>query len=123
MRLVRDEQVGAEFVEHLGDQRLWRGHPDDVLAGRADLGLEILLAGGSLREREDRRDRERLLRGQRARRQRGQQQREAADFRVYGRAARAANASADLDLLRAWQAQTGFEDRRSEDWLRRSSVP
>lgn len=47
-----------------------------------------------------------------------QQQRETADFRVYGRAARAANASADLDLLRAWQAQTGFEDRRSDAWLR-----
>jgi len=51
-----------------------------------------------------------------------QQQREAADFRVYGRAARAANASADLDLLRAWQAQTGFEDRRSDAWLRPSGA-
>ncbi len=52
-----------------------------------------------------------------------QNQRETADFRVYGRAALAANASADLDLLRAWQAQTGFEDRRSEAWLRTSGAP
>lgn len=52
-----------------------------------------------------------------------QQQRETADLRIYARAALAANAVADLALLRAWQAQTGFEDRRSEDWLRRSSAP
>lgn len=52
-----------------------------------------------------------------------QQQRETADFRIYGRAARAANAVADLNLLRAWQAQTGFEDRRSDVWLSQSRAP
>jgi len=52
-----------------------------------------------------------------------QQQRETADLRIYARAAIAARADADLALLRAWQSQTGFEDRRSEGWLRRSSAP
>ena len=43
-------------VEHLVDQRLRRRHPDDVLAGLADLGFELLrrfLCGCRLRVRAD----------------------------------------------------------------------
>lgn len=46
-----------------------------------------------------------------------QNQRESADFRIYAQSALAAHAVADLQVLRDWQAKTGFEDRRAVVWL------
>lgn len=39
-----------------------------------------------------------------------QNQRETADFRIYARAARAANSASDAKILRDWLSSTGFED-------------
>lgn len=115
MRLARAEQPTrpAEFKLHHAEllrrlaafrQRGEVGHERE----QAMLYLDVLLDPGNA-----------LLLARRN----WQQQRETADLRIYARAALAAKATADLALLRAWKAQTGFEDRRSDDWLRKSSTP